>query len=64
MSIQPGQAHSRWAAIGCYAAALPLAGLALRSRMVWPAVGAALLAGFCYERSALFAHRFVECGHE
>ena len=55
----------RLAAIACYVAALPLAGLALhRSRLAWFAVGAALLAGFWCERGVLFAHRFVERGHE
>jgi hypothetical protein len=49
----------RRAALGCYAAALPLAGLGLRSRVAWLAVGATLLAGLCCERGAAFAHRFA-----
>ena len=48
----------RRAALGCYAAALPLAGLALGwSRLAWLAVGAALLAGLWCERTAIFARR-------
>ena len=55
----------RQAALGCYVAAVALAGLALAwSRLVWLAAGAVLLAGFCCERSALFAHRFAERGEE
>ena len=50
----------RRAAIGCYAAALPLAGLAVAwSRLAWLAAGAVLLAGCCCERSALFARRLA-----
>ena len=48
----------RRAALGCYAAALPLAGLTLGwSRVAWLAVGAALLAGLWCERTAIFARR-------
>ena len=55
----------RRAAIGCYAVALPLAGLAVAwSRLAWLSAGAVLLAGFCCERSALFARRMVGRGHE
>ena len=52
------------AAFGCYPAALLLAGLALAwSRLAWLAAGAALLAGFCCERSAQFARRMMGRGH-
>jgi hypothetical protein len=58
-------ARFRWAAVGCYAVALPLAGLALRwSRPAWLAVGAALLAGVCRERGATFAGRLAGYGRK
>jgi hypothetical protein len=58
-------ARFRRAAVACYAAALPLAGLALRwSRLAWLAAGAALLAGLCCERGVLFAQRMRGRGHE
>ena len=50
---------------GGVAAALPLAGLALRwSRLAWLAVGAALLAGVCCERGATFAGRLAGHGRK
>ena len=51
----------RRAAVGCYVAAVVLAGLALaRSNAVWLAAGIALLAGFWCQRTAAFAHRLAE----
>jgi hypothetical protein len=56
-------ARFRLAAVACYAAALPLAALALRwSRLAWLAAGAAVLAGLCCERGAAFASRFARPG--
>ena len=58
-------ARFRRAAVGCYAAALPLAVLALRwSRLAWLAAGAALLAGVCCERGATFAGRLAGHGRK
>jgi fatty acid desaturase len=48
----------RWAAVACYAAALPLAAFGLvRSQVVWFAVGVALSAGFWCQRAAALAAR-------
>ena len=50
------------AALGCHAAALPLAGLAVArsSVVVWLGAGLALLAGLWCQRSAAFARRLAE----
>jgi len=51
----------RRAALGCYAGALLLAGLALGwSRFAWLAAAAALLAGLWCERSAILARRLED----
>ena len=52
----------RWAAVGCHAAALPLAGVAVArsSVAVWLGAGLALLAGLWCQRSAAFARRLAE----
>jgi len=58
-------ARFRRAAVCCYAAALPLAGLALRwSRLAWLTVGAALVVGVCCERGATFAGRLAGHGRK
>ena len=51
----------RWVAVGCYAAALPLAAVGLtRSRPLWLGACVALLAGLWCQRSAAFARRLAE----
>ena len=65
-----GRRHGSWereaarfrrAAVGCYAAALPLAAVGLtRSRPVWLGACVALLAGLWCQRSAAFARRLAE----
>ena len=51
----------RWAAVGCYAAALPLAAVGLaRSQAVWFGAGMALLAGLWCQRSAALAQRLED----
>ena len=51
----------RWAAVGCYAAALPLAAVGLtRPRAVWFGAGIALLAGLWCQRSAALAQRLKD----
>ena len=51
----------RRVALGCYAAAVVLAVLALAwSRLAWVVAGAVLLAGLWCERTAAFARRFAE----
>ena len=55
----------RWAAVGCYAAALPLAALGLaRSQAVWFGAGIALLAGLWCQRTAALARRLEEQDEE
>ena len=51
----------RRVALGCYAAALPFAALAVAwSRFAWLATAAVLLAGLWCERAAAFARRLAE----
>jgi hypothetical protein len=51
----------RRTAIGCYVAAVPLAGLALAwSRVAWLAAIVALLAGLWCERAAILARRLED----
>ena len=55
----------RWAAVACYAAALPLAAFGLvRSQVVWFAAGIAILAGFWCQRTAALAARLEEQDEE
>ncbi len=51
----------RRVALGCYAAALPFAALAVAwSRFAWLASAAALLVGLWCDRAAAFARRLAE----
>jgi fatty acid desaturase len=55
----------RWAAVACYAAALPLAAFGLaRSQVVWFGAGIALLAGLWCQRTAALAARLEEQDEE